>query len=58
MPVDVVLGGQHGGFFSRFSMDMKSAGFLVIDPDHGLSRHDVVGDGRRCSWSKSLDRAK
>jgi hypothetical protein len=40
MTVEVVLGRQNRSFIGRIRVDMKHASFVMINPDHGMCRHD------------------
>jgi len=40
MTMDVALRRQHRGFVARIRMNMEDTGFLVVDPDDSMGRHD------------------
>ena len=42
MPVKMVLRRKNRRFVRRFRMDVKDPRFLVIDPDDGVCRHDLM----------------
>ena len=42
MPVEMMLRRKNRRFVRRFRMDVKDARFLVIDPDDGVCRHDLM----------------
>ena len=42
VPVEMVLRRKNRRFVRRFRMNVKDARFLVIDPDDGVCRHDLM----------------
>src|ERR1700730_427215 len=42
MPVEMMLRRKNRLFVRLFRMDVKDARFLVIDPDDGVCRHDLM----------------
>lgn len=42
MPVEMMLRRKNRRFVRRFRMDVKDARLLVIDPDDGVCRHDLM----------------
>jgi len=56
MPADMVLRRKNRRFVRRLRMDVKDPRFLVIDPDDGVRRHDLMIRSHRSALDRPAER--